>query len=222
MWARRSCTWTLPARRVPWVGQPALHAAGHGGPDRLDPHVRLDVVRRRRAPGRDRLRRTLAAPFPLSVIAELLGIHESDREAFRRWSDAARVARPASRQDHGGARRALPLHCGAHRVETGPSGEDLVSLLVGSEIDGCPLEQGGTVHVPPDLAGGGQRDDSDAAVGDGGRPARPSGPARRSRGRHVTGAGWSGGVPALGHAGPRFLPDRDRGRRRGRHAHRGG
>ena len=31
----------------------------------------------------------LAAPFPLSVIAELLGIDEADREDFRRWSDAA-------------------------------------------------------------------------------------------------------------------------------------
>ena len=31
----------------------------------------------------------LAAPFPLTVIAELLGIDEADREDFRRWSDAA-------------------------------------------------------------------------------------------------------------------------------------
>ncbi len=31
----------------------------------------------------------LAAPFPLIVIAELLGIDESDREDFRGWSDAA-------------------------------------------------------------------------------------------------------------------------------------
>ena len=31
----------------------------------------------------------LAAPFPLTVIAELLGIDESDREDFRGWSDAA-------------------------------------------------------------------------------------------------------------------------------------
>ena len=31
----------------------------------------------------------LAAPFPLAVIAELLGIDESDREDFRGWSDAA-------------------------------------------------------------------------------------------------------------------------------------
>ena len=31
----------------------------------------------------------LAAPFPITVIAELLGIAEADREDFRRWSDAA-------------------------------------------------------------------------------------------------------------------------------------
>ena len=37
----------------------------------------------------------LAAPFPLTVIAELLGIDEADRENFRRWSDAAIELRPA-------------------------------------------------------------------------------------------------------------------------------
>jgi cytochrome P450 len=31
----------------------------------------------------------LSAPFPLGVIAELLGIDEADRSDFRRWSDAA-------------------------------------------------------------------------------------------------------------------------------------
>ena len=60
----------------------------------------------------------LAAPFPLTVIAELLGIDESDREDFRGWSDAA-IESPdlPARGDHGGARRALGIHRRAHPVQ---------------------------------------------------------------------------------------------------------
>ena len=65
----------------------------------------------------------LAAPFPLTVIAELLGIDEADREDFRalvRRGD--RVARPAAGRDHGGARRALGVHRRAHPVQARPPG----------------------------------------------------------------------------------------------------
>jgi cytochrome P450 len=84
----------------------------------------------------------LAAPFPLSVIAELLGIDEADREDFRRWSDAA-IESPDLPPDEttsalGELAGFIVEHIRAKREEPG---EDLVSLLVGSEIDGCPLSK---------------------------------------------------------------------------------
>jgi cytochrome P450 len=85
---------------------------------------------------------TLAAPFPLSVIAELLGIDESDREDFRRWSDAA-IESPDLPPDEtmtalGELSGFIVEHIGSKRDRPG---DDLVSLLVGSEIDGCPLSK---------------------------------------------------------------------------------
>jgi cytochrome P450 len=83
---------------------------------------------------------TLAAPFPLTVIAELLGIEESDREDFRRWSDAA-IESPDLPADEtmatlGELSGFIIEHIRSKRARPG---EDLVSLLVGSEVGGCPL-----------------------------------------------------------------------------------
>ena len=44
--------------------------------DRLPPRETIDAVDQ------------LTAPFPMLVIAELLGIPDGDRGDFRRWSDA--------------------------------------------------------------------------------------------------------------------------------------
>ena len=84
----------------------------------------------------------LAAPFPLSVIAELLGIEEADREDFRRWSDAA-IESPDLPPDEtmaalGELGGFIVEHIGAKRERPG---QDLVSLLVGSEVGGCPLSR---------------------------------------------------------------------------------
>ena len=82
----------------------------------------------------------LTAPFPLLVIAELLGIPDGDRGDFRRWSDATieSTDRPPGENleailemrafllDHIEAKRAAP-------------GEDLVSMLGGRELHGQPL-----------------------------------------------------------------------------------
>jgi cytochrome P450 len=85
---------------------------------------------------------TLAAPFPLAVIAELLGIDESDREDFRRWSDAA-IESPDLPPDEtmaalGELSGFIVGHIASKRARPG---EDLVSLLVGSEVGGCPLSK---------------------------------------------------------------------------------
>jgi cytochrome P450 len=84
----------------------------------------------------------LAAPFPLMVIAELLGIDEADREDFRRWSDAAIESPDLPPEETMAALGELSAfivgHIGTKRERRG---QDLVSLLVGSEVDGQPLSK---------------------------------------------------------------------------------
>ncbi len=88
----------------------------------------------------------LAAPLPVMVIADVLGIPEDERSDFRRWSDATILASDG--------RGALPpdamqsvmeisafLHEHAERQRANP-GNDVVSLLVQSEIEGEPLSAG--------------------------------------------------------------------------------
>jgi cytochrome P450 len=84
----------------------------------------------------------LAAPFPITVIAELLGIDETDRADFRRWSDAA-IESPDLPPDEtvsalGELSAFIVEHIGVKRERPG---EDLVSLLVQAEVDGCPLSK---------------------------------------------------------------------------------
>jgi cytochrome P450 len=84
----------------------------------------------------------LAAPFPISVIAELLGIDEAHRADFRRWSDAAIESPDLPPQETMAALGELSGFILEHiRVKRDRPGEDLVSLLVGSEVDGQPLRK---------------------------------------------------------------------------------
>ncbi len=84
----------------------------------------------------------LAAPFPLIVIAELLGIDEADRADFRRWSDAAIESPDASPDQTMSALGELSGFIVEHiRAKRLRRGDDLVSLLVESEVGGCPLSR---------------------------------------------------------------------------------
>ncbi len=84
----------------------------------------------------------LAAPFPLAVIAELLGIDEADRSDFRRWSDAAIESPDLPPEETMAALGELSGFIMEHiRVKRDRPGSDLVSLLVGSEVDGQPLSK---------------------------------------------------------------------------------
>jgi cytochrome P450 len=84
----------------------------------------------------------LAAPFPLIVIAELLGIDESDREDFRGWSDAAIESPDLPPDQTVAALGELSGFIVEHiRSKRDRPGGDLVSLLVGSEVGGCPLSR---------------------------------------------------------------------------------
>ena len=81
----------------------------------------------------------VAAPFPVLVIAELLGIDSGDREQFRRWSDAA-IESP----DHPGeamADLAALFHYLQAHVETRrrhPT-DDIASAVVHAEVAGEPV-----------------------------------------------------------------------------------
>ncbi len=82
----------------------------------------------------------LSAPFPLIVIAELLGVDQTDRQDFRRWSDAAIESPdlPATETlaSLGELATFINAHIASKRADPGP---DLVSVLVESEVNGCPL-----------------------------------------------------------------------------------
>lgn len=84
----------------------------------------------------------LAAPFPLTVIAELLGIEEADRDDFRRWSDAAIESPDLPPEETMASLGELSGFIVEHiRTKRERRGPDLVSLLVGSEVDGQPLSK---------------------------------------------------------------------------------
>src|SRR4051812_48718419 len=80
-----------------------------------------------------------AAPFPVLVIADLLGIDAADREQFRRWSDAAIESpdRPGESLDD---LVALFEFLIAH-VETrrGNPTDDIASAVVHAEVEGEPV-----------------------------------------------------------------------------------
>ncbi len=80
------------------------------------------------------------SPFPLAVIAELLGIGEADRADFRRWSDAAIESPDHPAEETMASLGELARFISDHlKVKRDAPGEDLVSVLIGSEVNGCPL-----------------------------------------------------------------------------------
>ena len=84
----------------------------------------------------------LSAPFPLAVIAALLGIDESDRGDFRRWSDAAIESPDLPPDETTAALGELGSFIVEHiRAKRERPGDDLVSLLVDSEVGGRPLSK---------------------------------------------------------------------------------
>ena len=86
----------------------------------------------------------LAAPLPVVVICDLLGVPDADRDDFRRWSDATIVAsdgRAALGEDD--LRDVMELVAFLEQLardKAAQPGDDVVSLLVGAEVDGRPLE----------------------------------------------------------------------------------
>jgi cytochrome P450 len=83
-----------------------------------------------------------AAPLPLLVIAEMLGVPGADRERFKRWSDAIIDAGTQPSADNMAQSIELLEYFGQVVAERRRHpGADLISVLVHSEIDGERLEE---------------------------------------------------------------------------------
>jgi len=83
-----------------------------------------------------------AATLPIVVIADMLGVPGSDRAQFKRWSDAIIDAGTQPTSDNMAQSMELLEYFGtviaARRAQPG---DDLISVLVHSEIDGERLEE---------------------------------------------------------------------------------
>ena len=82
----------------------------------------------------------LCAPLPVLAIAELLGVPDADRAAFRRWSDATIAATDGMTdlsEDDMVSFGELGAFLDAHaKAKAADPGDDLVSALVGAEVEG--------------------------------------------------------------------------------------
>ncbi|MGZ4800198.1 MAG: cytochrome P450 [Acidimicrobiia bacterium] len=88
----------------------------------------------------------LAAPLPVLVICDLLGVPDASRDDFRRWSDATIVASdgraalaPEALQD---VMELVAFLEQLAREKAASPGDDIVSLLVGAEVEGRRLTAG--------------------------------------------------------------------------------
>ena len=94
----------------------------------VDPKAEIDVVDE------------IAAPLPMLVIAELLGVPGSDRDQFRVWSDA--IMEAATELTDENAMLALELmdyFTKALQERADAPRDDLLSVLVNAEVDGDRL-----------------------------------------------------------------------------------
>ena len=110
--------------------EPTVRALAAELMDAVEPAVPVDVVD------------SLAAPLPLLVIAELLGVPATDREEFRRWSDAVMAAATDLTEENALLAAELFAYFESHlaRREEQPTG-DLLTALVEAEVDGTRLSR---------------------------------------------------------------------------------
>jgi cytochrome P450 len=86
----------------------------------------------------------LAAPLPVLVICDLLGVADAYRDDFRRWSDATIAATDGratlSKEDARDVMELVAFLDDLARSKRDAPGDDVVSLLVAAEVGGRPLE----------------------------------------------------------------------------------
>lgn len=99
--------------------------------DAVDPREEIDLVE------------TVAAPLPLLVIAELLGVPSGDRGQFRIWSDAVMEAATAITDENALlALELLEYFTVALQARAETPQDDLLTVLVQAEVDGERLTSG--------------------------------------------------------------------------------
>ena len=85
----------------------------------------------------------LTAPLPVLVICELLGVPDADRSDFRRWSDATIVASDGrgslSAEDVASLTELVGFLTELAEAKAAHPDDDIISLLVGAEVDGRKL-----------------------------------------------------------------------------------
>ena len=166
--------------------------------------------------------RDVAAPLPLIVIGDLLGVDPADHERLLRWSDdlmrglgSKDPALLAAQVRAGMEVREYCMQAAADR-RARPPADDLISVLVHAEVDGARLDDESLFmeslldpdrrrrdHAPRD-----QRRHAPA-------PAAPGAAPRAARGSEPHPAGRRGDA-ALGEPDPEHDADRVRGRGGGR------
>ena len=111
--------------RTVTVLEPRLRHLAAGLLDAIDPVDVIDAVE------------CISAPFPLLVIAELLGVPASDLDDFRRWSDAVMAAATNLTDENATLAAELLVYFDdqLRRRAEAPAG-DLLSALVTAEVDG--------------------------------------------------------------------------------------
>ncbi len=122
----------------------------------LERHIReicTDLIDRVLPRGRCDFVADVAAPLPMHIIGELLGIAPADRAQLQRWSDdlIAGSHVTASPEARGGAMRAFEEYRAYHENVVAdrrgrPPAEDLMSVLVHAEIEGERLDDDLLLH----------------------------------------------------------------------------
>ena len=168
----------------------------------------------------------IAAPLPLQIICEMMGIPESDTEQIFAWTN---VILGAGDPEYGGSYEALmnaALGMFAYAQALGEDRranprDDITSVLMSAEVDGDRLTTPGVRVVLHPPRRGRQRDNAQRHQPRHEGAHRPPRPARalvrRLRGAHPH---RRRGDRALGDAGHQLPPHGDRGHRAGRPADR--
>ena len=130
----------------------------------------------------------LTAPLPVLVICDLLGVPESVRSDFRRWSDATIVASDGtsglSPEDEASVTEMIVFLDEFAKDKAAHPADDIMSLLVAAEVEGnrkLTVRRAG--HVPHVAGRGRQRDDPPPDERLVHRAGSPTGRARRPLGR---------------------------------------
>ncbi len=107
----------------------------------------VELVERARAKGEFDFVHEVAAPLPMIVIGDMLGVAPEDRDDLLRWSDdlIRGTSASATAEAQAGAMRAFGEYTQYHRRivadrRAKPPGPDLMSVLVHAEIDGEKLD----------------------------------------------------------------------------------